>query len=172
MAEMTTVSLQTAPTQIDMLAEKYDDLVEKTAAAQLAEAARKEAELLLFASPAGQAYQNAKREAERAELARREADAICRDVALEYYKLDGGVDHPRIQVRILRKMYIRDRLDNGDSFHLMEWAQGHPDLKLVIPPSVDMKKFEKYARAMEAVAPLEFVDWHDVPVVAIKLPED
>ncbi len=164
-----TIALQTAPIQIDMLAERYDDLVEKTAAAELAEAARKEAELAMYASPAGQAYQQAKREAEQAELARREADTICREVALEYYSLDGGVDHPMIQVRVMRKMYLLTHLENGDSFHLMEWALAHPDLKLIVPASVDMKKLEKYARAMDSVEPLPFVRWEETPNVAIKL---
>ncbi len=146
----------------------YHALVGATAGAHLAEAALHDAEYQMLKTPAGQAYLAAKDALARAEEERSQADCEVRLLAEECYALDGN-KHPHLQVsiRVNSEMQIAEGLlpEGG----LLAWAREHDDLGLIVPAKVDMKKFERYARAVKEVAPLLFVGWRDVPVVAIKL---
>ncbi len=153
------------------LSVNYCALVDATAAAALAEVTMKEAERIMLATPAGRAYLAAKAAYERAEEERCQEDCEVRLAAEECYRCDGN-KHPHLRVSIQAKtemIIVEQKLPEGG---LYAWAQAHRDLQLIIPAKIDMRKLEKYARAVKEVTPLEFVAWAEKPVVAITLPED
>ncbi len=171
MAETEIAVTLVAPHPYTDLSVAYCALVNATAAATLAEATMKEAERMMLETAAGRAYLAAKAAYERAEEERCQEDCEVRLAAEACYKQDGN-KHPHLRVDIQARTemaIVEEKLPEGG---LYAWAQAHRDLGLIIAPKVDMRKLEKYARAVKEVAPLEFVTWVEKPVVAISLLED
>ncbi|MFA6134431.1 MAG: hypothetical protein WC869_10505 [Phycisphaerae bacterium] len=155
------------------LARCYRELVDTTAAAALAEATMKEAERMMLETASGRAYLAAKAASVQAEADRIEADCAVRGTALGCYQADPDNKHPhhQVSIRVNLEMQVLSYDRDGANVNLLGWAEKHPDLGLIAPASVNMRKFEKYARAVREVAPLEFVEWREVPTVAISLEE-
>lgn len=144
----------------------YTDLVDLSEALLVARAAESQAYKAMRDTQAGIEYQAQVTECAEIERQRAEIDRQVRELALASYAENKDKHpHQHVEVRVNVAPVYQDEA-------ALIWALSEPGKatgQFYKPVSLDERKFEKYARAVREVAPLPFVSWREVPVVAISL---
>ena len=151
--------------ELERLQFLYDELVAGHNEVALAEAAQRAAEMEMLDTPAGERFLAAQGAARVARQALATADAELRALALAAFAATAEKHlHRAITIRVNLQM------ERETDEQALAWARGRPDLPgMIVPEAPNWKQIEKYARAVREIAPLAFVRWREVPVVAISL---